>query len=255
LYNILVIHHKRLAPEQLSGIIVIYNPCSMISKLAEKESAINLRRQGFSYSEILERIPVAKSSLSLWLRSVGLSKKQNQRLTEKKLAAALRGALKKKEDRLLRTRITKEAAEKEIGKLTGREKWLIGTALYWAEGSKEKEWSPGSRTQFINSDPLMVRFFLDWLLKILRIPRDMLIFNIYLHENNKHRVQEVIEYWSKQTSFSNNYFQHIYYKKNRVNTKRKNIGNSYFGILKINVRQSSNLTRKISGWINGITRQ
>lgn len=55
----------------------------MIQKIEEKKKAIELRKQGLSYREILEQIPVAKSSLSLWLRSVGLSKKQKQRLTEK----------------------------------------------------------------------------------------------------------------------------------------------------------------------------
>ena len=224
----------------------------MITKEAEREKAILLRKKGFSYSEVLKQIPVAKSTLSLWLRSVGLSKRQKQRLTEKRLASALRGSLKKKEDRILRTKIIKDAAEKEIGKLTKREKWLLGIALYWAEGSKEKEWKPGSGVKLINSDSYMIKFFINWLLKICKIPRNMLVFDIYLHENHKYRINEVIEYWSRQTRFTVNNFKHIYYKKNKVNTKRKNIGDSYFGILKVNVKQSSNLNRKISGWIQGI---
>jgi len=36
----------------------------MLSKIEEKEKAINLRRRGFSYSEILKEIFVAKSTLS-----------------------------------------------------------------------------------------------------------------------------------------------------------------------------------------------
>ena len=71
----------------------------MIPKIEEKNKAIELRKQGLSYKEILEQISVAKSSLSLWLRNVGLSKKQKQRLTEKKLKSALRGAKRKKEIR------------------------------------------------------------------------------------------------------------------------------------------------------------
>lgn len=224
----------------------------MIKKEKEKIEAIKLRKQGLSYSEILKHVSVAKSSLALWLQSVGLSKKQKQRLTEKKLASARRGALKKKEDRILRTKIIKENAEKEIAGVTARERWLIGTALYWAEGSKEKEWAPGSRAQFINSDPLMIRFHIDWLLKICKIPKNMLVFDIYLHENHKHRIGEVIKYWSEHTGFLKDTFQHIYYKKNKINTKRKNTGDTYFGILKVNVKQSSHLNRKISGWINGI---
>ena len=61
----------------------------MLAKLKEKQKAIKFRRKGLSYSEILKKIPVAKSTLSLWLRTVRLAKRQKQRLTEKRLAAIL----------------------------------------------------------------------------------------------------------------------------------------------------------------------
>ena len=223
----------------------------MISKDKEKLKAIKLRKLGFTYSEILSKIPVAKSSLSLWLKSVGLSKAQKQRITDKKLASALRGAMRKKMDRIAKTKQIKEIAEREVGNLTKREKWLIGVALYWAEGSKEKEWRPGSRAQFINSDPLMINFFIKWLYAC-KISKNMLVFDIYLHDNNKHRLDEIIEFWSNQTDFPKDSFQHIYYKKNKIKTKRKNIGNTYFGIIKINVKESSGFNRRIAGWTNGI---
>lgn len=224
----------------------------MIKKDKERLEALNLRREGMSYREILERIPVAKSSLSLWLKSVGLSKSQEQRLTDKKLASALRGGLKKKEDRILRTKIIKESARKEIGRLSEREQWLLGAALYWAEGSKEKEWYPGSGTQFINSDPLMIKFFLSWLLNICKIPQNMIGFDIYIHENHSQRVSEIINYWVNITGFDRHNFKNIYFKRNKINTKRKNIGSNYYGILKVKVKKSSGLLRKISGWIEGI---
>ena len=69
-----------------------------------KKKSIFLRKKGWSYSEILRRVPVAKSTLSLWLRSVGLSKKQRQRFTEKKLLAAIRGGETRKKNRLEQTR-------------------------------------------------------------------------------------------------------------------------------------------------------
>ena len=57
-----------------------------MSKPEEKWKAVELRRKGLSYREILQHVPVAKSTLSLWLRTVGLSRPQTQRLTEKRLA-------------------------------------------------------------------------------------------------------------------------------------------------------------------------
>jgi len=195
---------------------------------------------------------VAKSSLSLWLKSVGLSKSQKQRLTDKKLASARRGALKKKEDRILRTKIIKDNAEKEVLKLTEREIWLIGVALYWAEGAKEKEWYPGSRAQLSNSDQNMIRFFMFWLTKICNISKDRINPDIYIHESHRKRISAVIKFWSQETSISVDRFRHIYFKKNKINTKRKNIGYNYYGVLRLTVSASSELNRKISGWTNGI---
>ena len=53
-------------------------------KKALKERAIELRKQGLSYNEILLQIDVAKSSLSLWLRDIKLTKEQKNRLKKKK---------------------------------------------------------------------------------------------------------------------------------------------------------------------------
>lgn len=65
-----------------------------------KLKAILLRKKGFSYSEILQQVPVAKSTLSLWLRSVHLAKKQKQQLTQKKLLAIQKGWEARKKQRI-----------------------------------------------------------------------------------------------------------------------------------------------------------
>ncbi len=224
----------------------------MLAKTKEKEKAIKLRQNGLSYSEILKQIPVAKSSLSLWLKSVKLAVSQKQRLTDKKRASALRGAMKRKDERIALTKKIKDKARKEIGKLTKRELFLIGVALYWAEGSKEKEYHPGSGIKFSNSDPYMIKIFLKWLLEIIKLPKDRIYLDILIHESHKDKLEIVKEYWSKYTSFPVEDFKHIYFKKNKINTKRRNIGNIYFGLLRIIVKESSTLNRKIQGWTEGI---
>ncbi|MEK7664234.1 MAG: hypothetical protein AAB340_02235 [Patescibacteria group bacterium] len=223
----------------------------MQAKIIEREKAIELRRQGLSYREILEQIPVAKSSLSLWLKSVKLAEGQKQRLTEKKLTSARKGAQKRKDTRIALIKEIKDKARIEIGKLSRRELWLIGIALYWAEGSKEKDHRPGSRIIFSNSDQYMVNIFLRWLLEVIKLPREKIYFNIVLHETNSHRVEEVKDYWMKSTGFSKESFGNIYFKKNKINTKRKNIGEKYFGLIRLSARESSSLNRKIQGWIEG----
>src|SRR3990172_10456311 len=106
-----------------------------------KKKAIILRKKGLSYSEILKKVPVAKSTLSDWLHSVGLSKKQKQRLTEKKLASIRRGWEKVKKIRLDRTQNIFNKSKEDISKLKINKDslFLMGLMLYWAEGSKQKE--------------------------------------------------------------------------------------------------------------------
>ena len=222
----------------------------MIQKPKEREKAIKLRKRGFSYSEILKEIPVAKSTLSLWLRSVGLSKRQKQRLTGKKLAAALRGARSRKDQRLLITKEIKVKARGEIGKLSNRELWLIGVALYWAEGHKEK--THASPIKLGNSDPNLINIFLEWLQKVCKINRKDIKFRIYLHETSKNRLGEVKKYWARATKFPERDFQKISWKKHKINTRRKNIGENYYGLLDVSVKKSINLNRKVQGWIEGI---
>lgn len=76
----------------------------MVHKKNEKEIAISLRKQGKTYGEILKVVKVAKSTLSLWLRSVGLAKEQYQTLTEKKRAAQKRGAEDRRTHRIESTK-------------------------------------------------------------------------------------------------------------------------------------------------------
>ncbi len=224
----------------------------MLLKNKKKEKAIKLRKKGYSYSEILEKVPVAKSTLSLWLRSVGLSKRQKQRLTEKKLAAMKRGWEACRRKRLDITAMIRNKAESDIGKISKRELWLMGIMLYWAEGTKQKENNVSQGVQFCNSDPETTKMFIEWLLDVCKISKENIHFRIYLHENNKKRLNYVQKYWSKVTQFPIKDFQKITWKKNKIKTNRKNIGENYYGLLSVKVRRSTNLNRKIQGWIKGI---
>lgn len=222
----------------------------MIAKLREKEKAIKLRKKGLSYGEILKQVPVTKASLSLWLRNVKLSKRQQGRLIKKSLAGLSLGAKVKKENRILRTQQIKKEAIKEIGKIGKKQLWLIGVALYWAEGSKQKEYRVSELVSFANSDPKMILIFLYWLQNFCAVENKDIAFYIYLHETADG--EKVKKYWSKLTGLPLSRFQKIIWKKHKVKTIRKNIGEDYHGLLKITVKKSTDLNRKIAGWVEGI---
>lgn len=189
---------------------------------------------------------------NLKTKQLRFAKKQKQRLTAKKLAACFRGGLARRNDRIERTKIIYETSEKKVAKISKRELWLIGTALYWAEGSKEKENRPGSGVNFTNSDYEMVQIFICWLKWCCGIGSDQIGYEIYIHENCRDKIQQVIKFWSEKINVSESYLQTIRYKKNKINTRRKNVGDLYNGCLRVKVRASSTLNRKIVVWIGGI---
>jgi hypothetical protein len=219
----------------------------------EQKEAILLRKKGCSYGEILQKIPVAKSTLSLWLRGVGLSKRQIQRITAKKIEAGKRGAAAQKEKRRLVTREINEKARVEIDKarIDRTHLWLMGTMLYWAEGAKERPGSPSTGVKFSNSDPLMLKLTKKWLVEVCKIPLNHIRYDLYIHENNRHRLTVVKEHWARVLEIEK--VHGVYFKKHVVKTKRKNAGESYFGLIIMTVKKSTNLNRKITGWIEGVS--
>ena len=227
----------------------------VLVNISKKEKAIDLRKEGKTYSEILKEIPVAKSTLSEWFRDVSLSKKQTQKLTLKKLEAARRGGRAKRAQRIERTQEIYTKALADIKNITKRELWLIGVVLYWAEGTKEKEYRPGSGINFNNSDPRMIKLFIKWLLESCDIDKSRIGFEIYIHENSKNNVASVREFWSQVSGFPLGCFSKVYFKKINIKTNRSNTGDLYYGLLRVKVRASSVLLRQITGWTEAIVRR
>jgi hypothetical protein len=217
--------------------------------ISRKEKAITLRKQGHSYSEILKEVSVAKSTLSLWLRSVNLAKQQKQNITAKRIAGALRGAKVRKDQRIKITKEINDRARRDVKSINENDIWLIGIALYWAEGAKEKENGTRSGIKFSNSDPRMILLFRKWLVNVFSINYSDLVYELYIHETAN--IEKAKTYWSQILSTPTEGIR-VYLKKNKIKTIRKNIGNDYKGLIRIKVNKSTNLNRKISGWIDGI---
>jgi orotate phosphoribosyltransferase-like protein len=79
-----------------------------------KNKAVEFRKKGLSYSEILEHIHVSQSSLSLWLKDVKLTDEQKLRLNEKGDRARKLGSMALKSDRIKRTKNIISRAKSEI---------------------------------------------------------------------------------------------------------------------------------------------
>lgn len=220
-------------------------------KSEEKQKAIKLRKAGKTYSEILSEIPVAKSTLSQWFKSVHLASPQKQRITRKRIDSALRGARARHQRRMAEIEDLENKGLADVSKISARELWLIGVALYWAEGSKQYAHSPSTGVAFNNSDSRMLLVFLKWL-RHMRVPSTAISFELYVHETRKSDVPAFKLWWARELTISRRRLDRVYFKKGNPKTKRKNTSDLYHGLIRIKVNSSSVLNRKINGWIHGI---
>ena len=195
-------------------------------------------------------IPVAKSTLSLWLRDVGLAKAQKQRITEARMAAQRRGADRRREIRLAQISEINQRARKDRKAISTRELHLMALMLYWAEGSKEKEWRRGSGVIFSNSDPRMIKFFIKWLIDCMNVLPQNISCSIYTHDSHRYSIERVKEYWQKIIGPKLPLITQVYFKRNKIMTKRRNTGETYFGLLRIRILKSSVLLREITSMID-----
>lgn len=159
--------------------------CGARHTVSTKEQAIAMRREGKTYGEILAVIPVAKSTLSLWLREVGLSKEQKHRISKLRIESQKKASSVRHTMAVEKRNYIYSTSRDQIGCLSDREVWLLAMMAYWAEGCKEKKHHGGQGVDFANMDPRMIRVFVYWLVYIKKVPYSDIKFEIYIHENSK----------------------------------------------------------------------
>jgi hypothetical protein len=144
-----------------------------------------------------------------------------------------------------RRHAARERASAEIGSLSDREILIAGAVAYWCEGSKNKPYRRIDRVSFVNSDPALITFFLRFL-EVARVAPEQLIFRVYVHESADPAAAE--RFWREVTRAQAGQFRRPTLKHHNPRTVRKNVGVDYHGCLRIDVRRSTNLYRKIEGW-------
>lgn len=219
-------------------------------KPTKRAQAIELRRQGITYQEIIQHLGVAKSTVWRWFKAEGLVETQPQRLTELKRIAQRKASAVVKERRIAQTQAIMGKASREIGSISRRDLWLLGLALYWAEGAKQKPHNVSVGVILVNSDPAVIRLFVRWLQDVCGVTSDRIGYEMYLHETANGEQARV--YWAEELGLPIESLSRIRWKHHRPATHRTNIGDSYHGLIRVRVTRSSALNRRITGWIAGI---
>ncbi|MBI5005388.1 MAG: helix-turn-helix domain-containing protein [Candidatus Lloydbacteria bacterium] len=175
----------------------------------DREKAIKLRLAGKSYSEIKERLNIGKGTLSAWLHSYPLSRKQIQKLRDwnPKRIERFRNTMKKKKEMVMQRAYLK--AKKDISCMTKRELLISGFFLYWAEGTKTTRYT----TCLANTDPAMIKFFIRWL-ALLGVGKDRLHVRLHLYADMD--AEKYTKFWSKELNIPLCNFRKPYIKKSKL---------------------------------------
>jgi transcriptional regulator with XRE-family HTH domain len=190
-----------------------------------KREAIILRKKGFSLREISEQLKLSKSTASLWLGNIKLSKIAKKRIYKLGADGRIRGndSVKNRislEDKRILLSVKATIAKYSLSKNNLK---FICALLYWCEGGKTEK----SQLTFINSDPKLVKYFINTFRKAFDV--DERRFRALIHVHNYHNINQQIEFWSKITKIPKSQFTKPY---NKPNTEKR-IKENYQGCISI----------------------
>lgn len=163
----------------------------------DKEDAFKLRKMGKSYKQIQQELKIPLATLSDWFRDIDWSKEVKQRLQEE---SKIKSTIRIKElDRIRGEHLkrvyeeAREEAREELKTLKYNPLFIAGIMLYWGEGTKVSR----NQIRFANSDPEMIRFFIEFLRKACGIPEEKLRIAVLAYPDLD--TQSVERFWSFAT--------------------------------------------------------
>ncbi len=175
--------------------------------IGKKTAAIELRQEGASYSQIKKTTGISKSTLSGWLKDYPLSPQRIKELRDfsSQRIEKFRNTMRIKKE--TRQALIFQQEEKYLLPFTKKELYLAGLFLYWGEGNKTTPYS----TVLSNSNPDMIKFFVLWLTKILKVPKNMLRAKIHIYQDMDELGE--LNFWSKLTKIPKSNFTRPYVKQ------------------------------------------
>jgi len=204
-----------------------------------REKARDMRRAGFSLSEIATQLFVSKGSVSSWVRDIHLSDEQAARLKAKqKNWGGKNSGARQNQDQAREQRRAYQEAGREHAR-AGSVLHLTGCMLYWAEGAKSR-----NGIYFANSDPQMMLLFMRFLREELYVVDGQIKLLIHCHTNNPDEIQRIERFWLEILELPRSSLSKTSYKQGSAT--RKNILAN--GVCSIRV-YSTELTHHIYGAI------
>ncbi len=221
-----------------------------MAKPKARLKARQLRKMGMGIKTIASQLHVSSSTVSLWCRDIPLTSAQIRELEKRAhdpyYGRRLSYVLKQQKIRREKIQRFLEEGKRETQRISKKELFFAGVALYWAEGFKKD-----NQVGFANSDPTMINFFITWLQVCCDISKNRLRMRLGVNEQYKEKIDQIELFWSHALEISRNQFQKAFIQKVQWK-KLYDHPEDYHGVLRIRVSKSTDLLRKIHGWIEGL---
>lgn len=213
-----------------------------------RKQAVYLRRRGWSYKIISERLGLSKSTLSDWLREIKYT--PNQTVIARIKAGPAKAAVIKQKRRSKEIAILKKEGFRTIGKIFRRDLLLLGIGIYMGEGSKLYE-----ITRVINSDPRIIKLAIVWFKNICGVSTQNFAIAVHLYPDTPQK--EALAYWSRKTGIPKRQFEKVQIDR-RLGKSIKKQGHLPYGTAHLTIRSRGDtrfgvtLHRRIIGWIEAV---
>jgi len=208
-----------------------------LSRWERSELGRDLRRAGLSYGEIMDLIPVKKSTLATWCREVDLSPAQIEAIKARTGSVA---GLPRDTNRKRRAEIEliRAEAHDEAGSLITQPLWIAGTVLYWGEGFKTQ-----SQLGMANSDPHALRLFMIWCSEY-HLPDTGFRAKLNIHADNDEPAARW--WWAEQLSLNLNDFNKSFVKPDGTGHRKNYLPNGVCLVIK---RKSADAFHRTLAWV------
>jgi len=214
-------------------------------KLVEKEIARNLRKKGYSMNQIVKETGLTKSSVSVWVRDIVLTKAQKKKISERgrSLESIERRLLIRLSNEKAKRQVVIDEAKKDYTNISPEELKIIGIILYLGEGGKTER----GTARLSNSDPLVIKIMMRFFREICNVPEDKFRGNIHTFAHAD--VKKTEKYWSKIAGIPRSQFQKTYIKASSASLQKRYT--LPYGTFSINICDTK-LFLTIMGWIEKI---
>jgi hypothetical protein len=208
-----------------------------LSRWERSELGKDLRRLGLSYGEIMDLIPVKKSTLATWCRDVQLTEDEYEAI-RKRTGSRIGIPVDTNWKRRAEIQTIRRLAQDRATHLVRDSFWVAGTVLYWAEGAKTR-----NQLKVANADPRALRLFISWVRLYLDPNAD---FSLQLHPHEGNDEEAARRHWRSQTGLTDANFYRTFIKPKGTGHRKNHL---LQGVCTVNVRRCADAWQQTMAWV------